>query len=542
MEKLETEIKRVKVYKKVAQIFRQGAIKLSPGKHKLEVAGLSESLDVDSLQVEGVGGGMIVAYSCAKSAPSVKSEPEHVAELRRELDQANKERLEIEDQLMIWNSKLPLLDKFMQYCFGPNNKEFMSVERLEEMEAYFFDKKTAVAKEARKLETEMADKQALIEELKTKIKINGAAGGEESPMTFSALIDYETDEAVELTVYLTYFVKNASWSPKYVVRASEERDQSEFALYASVYNNTGVDWRETRLELSNAAPRRIGATPELQPWTDLLTKTEADKWEEDLEEKTPSPQSDKPRRSRVRKSRRMAAQMEPPGSRSSAPDEKTTVKENELAVEYAVDLDFNLPSDGQPRDFKLHTYPNSVKVTRFAAPKLSKQAYLNLELSVEDASGMPGAPARIYFDGIFAGKMDIRELSAGKSLNIGLGAIEQVFIQRFVKKDLSKGSLFKKKKKLEVSYKILIANKRRNPLSLRVVDQAPQSSELSELYERQEIQPEFKLLETSGAEYDEKTGQLAWQVELAPGEQREIEFGFELEVPEGWEVNDFTDF
>ena len=65
----------------------------------------------------------------------------------------------------------------------------------------------------------------------------------------------------QVDVELSYRTRAARWRPLYEARLTENRRKLDLVLYAAVTQNTGENWSDVRLEISNARPSRSLAVP-----------------------------------------------------------------------------------------------------------------------------------------------------------------------------------------------------------------------------------------------------------------------------------------
>jgi hypothetical protein len=77
-------------------------------------------------------------------------------------------------------------------------------------------------------------------------------------------VDAEQNTSAEFAV--SYLTDKAGWFPKYDIRASNIDNPVILDYKARVYQNTGIDWKNVKLILSNTNPAQSGIAPVLAPW------------------------------------------------------------------------------------------------------------------------------------------------------------------------------------------------------------------------------------------------------------------------------------
>jgi hypothetical protein len=72
--------------------------------------------------------------------------------------------------------------------------------------------------------------------------------------------------AGQASFQLNYLVANAGWYPKYDLRVKSITEPLQLQYKAEIYQNTGGDWKNVKLRLSNANPNQSGQAPSLEQW------------------------------------------------------------------------------------------------------------------------------------------------------------------------------------------------------------------------------------------------------------------------------------
>ena len=79
------------------------------------------------------------------------------------------------------------------------------------------------------------------------------------------IVTVMAERAMVSEVSLTYFVHAAGWTASYDLRASKESQSVEIKHRATVFQNTGIDWKDVLLTLSTGDPSKTNVKPELTP-------------------------------------------------------------------------------------------------------------------------------------------------------------------------------------------------------------------------------------------------------------------------------------
>ncbi|BHF74318.1 hypothetical protein SprV_0501740300 [Sparganum proliferum] len=145
---------------------------------------------------------------------------------------------------------------------------------------------------------------------------------------------------------------------------------------------------------------------------------------------------------------------------------------------------------------------------------------------------LPG-PTNIYSDNTFIGKSDLNSVAPGEDFSCNLGAesgIEVIYRPMFKAKEVGSGS----SQKASVTFKQIIDvhNTFQRPVKVTVVDQLPASGE--DKIKVSLLEPTIKHPE----KYDRskpirmnKNNNIEWDIELHPGESKELTLRFSVEYP-----------
>jgi uncharacterized protein (TIGR02231 family) len=78
--------------------------------------------------------------------------------------------------------------------------------------------------------------------------------------TKKAVVKLSCEKETEITLKLSYRVKQCSWTPIYDVRVVGSEDEFNISYFAQVSQSSGENWEDTQISLSTADPN-VGAEP-----------------------------------------------------------------------------------------------------------------------------------------------------------------------------------------------------------------------------------------------------------------------------------------
>ena len=77
------------------------------------------------------------------------------------------------------------------------------------------------------------------------------------------MLESKEDNA-KATIYLTYIVYDASWTPKYDVRVLSAEKKLTLCYYGMIKQSTNEEWTDAKISLSTAMANISGTVPELE--------------------------------------------------------------------------------------------------------------------------------------------------------------------------------------------------------------------------------------------------------------------------------------
>jgi len=157
-----------------------------------------------------------------------------------------------------------------------------------------------------------------------------------------------------------------------------------------------------------------------------------------------------------------------------------------------------------------------------AVPVINENTFLTAKINQWEQFNLLPGEANIYFEGSYSGKTFINPLAITKELIISLGIDPNVTIERKEKDNFKSKPFLGNSRILDKAYTITVKNNKKTTISLTLFDRIPVS-------QNREIK--VNDIQTYDAEYESKTGQLKWVLELTTGASIEKELSYELRFP-----------
>ncbi len=258
--KLNTKITNVTVFLQGAQITRTGEIRISEGESMLSLEGLSPFIDEKSVQVKAEGDFTILSVKHQLDYLNKREKDEKTKELQEEIEDLDSRIARNKSRLEVLSEKENLLDKNKNLNGETTGPSLAQLKQAIE----FYDKElTQIKSDYRQTVQKIEELQE--EKSKIQNQINDITLQEDLP-SGKIEIKVEANTNVEADFYITYLVDNAGWYPNYDLRVKDIQTPISLNYKADVYQNTGIEWKNVKLKLSNGNPNESGVAPELETW------------------------------------------------------------------------------------------------------------------------------------------------------------------------------------------------------------------------------------------------------------------------------------
>lgn len=505
---IESNISHVSVYPQGATITRESSFSISKGLQNIRFYGISNSLDVNSIQLEATGNYVVqsIAYRYDYLKPIVESPM--IKGLQDSLTQIGDRRSKLAAVRYVYDQEL----QFVLTNRSVHNQEGFSQSSEIESIANLIRKRLMFLK-MKLHHLSLRERELNLKQGQVNAQINEIRGRSPKPQ---GIIEVQllAEENISGKFVVRYFVRNAGWRPIYDLKFISIEAGVETKYNAFVKQTTGVDWESAKLTLSTSTPNQNNNKPTLHPWQ-LYYKTQntyrkggAYNNAYDLDVQSDSGKND------------VAFNM----ARNTA--EFTEMMETVLAMDFEVDLAYNIPSDGKERVINLRKMTLPADYTYFAAPKVEKEAFLVANLTGWANKQLLPGDANIFMGNTYMGSSYLNPGLSSDTLQVAFGRDKMVQIDRqLINRECDRGWIGGKQKH-NYTYEISIRNLHKSSINLTLQDQVPFSA-IEDI--------EIETTERSGARQKDN-GILTWTMEIGAGATEKKKFGFELKHPRNKEV------
>jgi uncharacterized protein (TIGR02231 family) len=320
-------------------------------------------------------------------------------------------------------------------------------------------------------------------------------------------------------VRLTYTVGGATWHPEYRLDFTADRGEkigpgaAELWVSAVVQQSTGEDWKDVEIALSTQKPRLGADAPIPAPlWVDA-SKVDSGKVLVDAQQHYASIQPGS------------AAGRKEPGPASAALEDRGQSFTLELPRKISV------IADGRPYWMPVDSISLRAEAKLVAIPKLRSYVYQMLELKNPAPYPLLEGRVDVLRKGSFIGRTVVPYRAPGEPIEVSLGIDEELKVERKPLTDVDRrAGLLSSTKHLERAFRISVTNRARARLPVEIREGIPVSKidKVSVEIDREHT--------TRGFDFDRDCGKMVWRLDLGSGEEKMVDLGYSIHLPDSWEV------
>lgn len=496
------QIKEVTVFLQGAQIYRSLELKLAAGEQELRIKGLATQLDPNSIQLRAAGDVVLLG---------VRHELNYINERKSAAEELIKKKEQLKDDLSKLQQNSYIL-QFEKNLLLKNQAQVVGVPnsntKLEDLKTLMEFHKLKLTELLPKISEAEKKEKAVISEIEKIEKQIAELQSTQQPSS-EIVLNLLTKTAGTQAFQLSYYVYDARWEMRYDIQVKDIQSPLDISYKANVYQNSGEDWKNVKLQLSTANPLERGDRPVLHPWY--------------LRNQPPVVYQHK--RSAPEVVQNQAADMM---QAAGGVEQYTQVEEQLTTRSYQIDLPYTVLSNNKPFHVSVRKASVAAKYIYFAVPKLDPDAFLTAEISEWEDLDLMSGEAQLFLEGTYQGNMFIDTRSIQDMLRLSLGRDKNVVITRTKIKDFSKNKFLSDKKEITKAYEIGIKNNKSTGIEIIIEDQIPVSTQ-------KEI--EVSAEEISGASLDAETGKLRWNLKLSSKEDKKFRLKYAVTCPKDFVMN-----
>ena len=586
---IDSKITSATVYYKGATITRN--LDSPPlGEHILAIKGIPQTIDKESITLEA---------DDALEIKSVKTSQENSYTYDSlYLDGLSKSFKPITDSIELLTVLTEVLDE--EYKMIAANQNFENDEEITSVEEVIIASEFYQSR-VKKLKLEKMRLTRLMNHLQArKMTIERESSSYRQSLSTTEMVIYVHVNASRKNseLKLNYFSHRAKWSPFYDLKAGKDSDKIKLHRKAFVSQFTGEDWNEVDLSLSTASPTNRNSIPVLQPkrlesqvrrhrrQANLTNKNMtgiviSDTGEPIIGANVVVPQTNVGTVTDIngefhlpaainkkvvvsyightactfyinhhyntitlKESSDILEEVVVTGSRIAY--DKTTsgytvdgvgpmrkeiqleIKETLNSLLYELTDTYTVTSNSEAIDVLLTTENIPTLLKYESVPLETEEAFLFAEISDWHLYNLEPAPVNLFIDGTYKGKTRLNPDSQKEELRISLGSDPEVSLSRQWINDKYVQKFLSRHKEQTHHYTIKVKNNKEESIRINIKDLIPITSD-----EAIKIEPK----ELSGADLEEESGILTWDLQLKPGESKELKLEYRIKYPKNYDLS-----
>ena len=503
------------VYLRGATLTHTASVQLKSGAQTVVVNGLSPEIEIASLKVTVSGNNILSSAEFSNDYVTVKSESAKIQQLRDSLKLHQKKWQEINNSLSVNNKLLKILSDGITNNTQQKDKIISSTELSDNMDLYKA-KAPALMKQQNELKEQQEAINQHISRLQKQIKQDESRERQHSGVVTLAV---SAPVAAKADITITYYTAKASWTPCYDIQVPAVGKPVSLMVKAQVRQTTGLDWKQVKLNLSNAHPNQSNQAPLFSAWFLRLqspgaafSRKSAAYSNTLVSYKTAEAEVDEDASDEIQ-------EVKAPKSM----DDLVELQENDIEASYAIALPYNIPGNGKAQLIDLKTHTLKADYYYYAAPKLASETYLMVTLSDWEQYRLLPGEANVVFNGTHTGKTRLNT-GTTEPLTLTLATEPRIVVKREKRTDFSSTKTLGGSTTATRSHLITVKSNMNHPVSLRLKEQYPLSTDK---------EMEVKLTENSpeAGTNNSDLGVLTWDFELKAGESRTFTVTYTVKYP-----------
>ena len=513
-------IESVTVYPDGATVTRRIRVDLPQGDSVLRAVDFPPTLDPASLRVEGEArakltiGGIDARPPRAERPPADPALDDRILSLRDDRDR-------LDGKIAAATARRKFAERFSEQApAGIGEKG--EARPLGEWRSAF----AAVEDEVMAADTTIREARIMQRNIDRELAQLDAQRAANPPRKMEVRIDVNSDAATSATLRVSYSVRGARWSPIYDARLDTggRKPSIDLVRRAEIVQTTGEDWNDVQLAVSTARTAKGGSAPELRP---LIVRYPAPL--RPLAEGARAPASALPNGAPQLMQKRRAEEEFAKRSDDNvvAEEQEATADTGGFQAVYRIPGRVSVAGSEGAKSFRMSSAVIVPDLLVRAAPALDATAFLEANFKhAEDAPLLPGRVA-IYRDGIYVGRGQMAMTAKDEDVRLGFGADDHIKIVRSTVRQVEgSAGIINSAKTERREYKTSIRNGHDAPIRVVIEDQAPVS-------EIDDVKVELLPATTPPTEKDVRSrrGVMAWSLEVAPGDAKEIRIAWRVRWP-----------
>ncbi len=504
-----SKLERAKIYVNAAEVHRTAVVNLKKGNNEVFIKELSSQINANSIVLSAGSGFEVNSTGFITKNNDIDEEkiPGYRA-LQDSLIYFERQYTIINNKLRVYKEEISLLQNNTKLS-GNNGVNVIELERM----SLFYNKRlNEIYNESSNLE--YTKKIFTNRERIVKNNINELLKKYPIAPNGKILVQITAENAGQCKLTFSYVTKGASWYPIYEARVEDIKKPIILVQKASVRQFTGENWENVILEISTGNPNQGLSLPILYPrYADFSSpeRTDYGNGSGAGEDYYDIPTESLSKSNRWGENRK--EDKKNPAFKSYS---------SEVAIDYQIDLPYNLPSSNTPILVLLNNYELAATYSYFSIPRIDCSVYLTAMITNWQQYNLIPGQVNLFYNKSYVGNTFLSPQADNDTLKLSLGKDAKIIIKRINERDYTKTKYFGSTKKEILGYSIQINNTNNTDIDLIIEDQIPLSKNNEIIIENTEL---------SKGIFDVNTGKLTWNIKIKSNKTDKILVSYEVTSP-----------
>lgn len=510
----------VTVFLRGATLYHSANATLKSGSQEIVIDGLSPDIALNSLKVQA-NGVLISAMEFEKDYITPKEETAKLKKLSDSLDFYQKQLQEARDELTVHQHLLKMLTDGTLNNMEKKDGTVTVAEINANMELYTSKAKTlqsSINQDNKKIEKLVET----VNRLKMQINQDKQDSDVETGVVYLSI---SVPNNVTTVFNISYYTEDAGWQPHYDINIPGLDKPITMQAKAEVQQETGLDWNNVRLTLSNARPNRTNTVPVFRTWFLRFARN----YSADMSDARSNRASNYVSSSNVSAALSSCEGVTATDGTnkkvvSTRMEDYISIDEQDVHVNYKIAVPYNIPGNGNEQLVDLVNYNLEAEYNYYCAPKLSNETYLIATLSGLEKYNLLSGYATVTFNNTFVGETYLNPNSTQDKVTLTLATDPRVTVKRELQRDYSSTKHVGSTTTETRSYLITVRNNQNRNAKLTLKEQYPISND-------KDIEVKLVEMKPTATYNKDDIGVLTWELDLSSGETRTFVVTYSVKYP-----------
>lgn len=517
---ISAKLDSVTVFLRGATLYHSASATLKSGSQEVVIDGLSPDITLNSLKVQA-NGVLISAMEFEKDYMTPKEETAKLKKLSDSLEYYQKQLQEARDELVVHQHLLKMLTDGTLNNMEKKDGTVTVAEINANMELYTSKAKalqSSVNQDNKKIEKLVET----VNRLKMQIDQDKLDSNVETGVVY---LSVSVPNNITTVFNISYYTEDAGWQPHYDINIPGLDKPITMQAKAEVQQETGLDWNNVRLTLSNARPNRTNTVPVFRTWFLRFARN----YSADMSDARSNRASNYVSNSNVSAALSSCEGVTATDGTnkkvvSTRMEDYISIDEQDVHVNYKIAVPYNIPGNGNEQLVDLVNYNLEAEYNYYCAPKLSNETYLIATLSGLEKYNLLSGYATVTFNNTFVGETYLNPNSTQDKVTLTLATDPRVTVKRELQRDYSSTKHVGNTTTETRSYLITVRNNQNRNAKLTLKEQYPISND-------KDIEVKLVEVKPTATYNKEDIGVLTWELDLNSGETRTFVVTYSVKYP-----------